>query len=270
MAFVDDQTSVSDSAPVELFRFTTPQTTYFRTTFQEDFEFDGDLYLRITGMRTPNQVDAPGSASDLEVTIPVDDPIIQANVVGQPPVMRVTMLVELLRYQQVSAEAELWWSGPVRGVGVANRGRAATLRVPDGMADALRADVPRPRAQRGCNHGLYDSMCKILESDHDHPTTVDAVSGLTVTVDSFDPVESYNAGQMIFNGERREIVKQDGANMTLDAPFRGLVSSSPVTLLAGCDHTASRCSSHFVNIRRFGGGPGLPTKNPHVHIVVVP
>lgn len=268
MAWIDDQLSVSDSAPVELYEFVTPQTTYRRTTFQSNWTYASNLYTRFTSERSEGVVAVPGEGHDMDVSIPYDDPIVRDNVTGIPAVLRSTMVVTIRRHQQVSGETRVIWGGPVRGVTIAEHGRVAKFRVPDGLEDALRSDCPRPRAQRKCNHKLYDSMCQILEVDHDHPTTVVSIDGYVVEVATFDADEQYKNGQLEFNGERRTIVAQDGTLMTIDAPFRGIAAASAVVLYAGCENTAEYCSSQFANIQRFGGMPGLPTKNPHLRYVV--
>lgn len=267
MAWIDDQKSVSSSAPVELYEFVTPQTTYRRTTYQSDWTYLGNLYSRVVGERGEAIVAMPGEGHDVDVQIPVDDPIVRQNVTGVPPVMRTSMVVTIRRLQQVSNAAVVIWSGPVRGVTVKERGRVASFRVPDGLEDALRADCPRPRAQRHCNHALYDSMCKILEADHDHATTVVDIDGSVIFVASFDAAELYVGGQVEFAAERRTIVKQDGVEFTLDAPFRDIEITDAITLYAGCENTVTYCKERFDNVDNFGGVPGLPLKNPHVRII---
>lgn len=268
MTFDTDQMSVSDSAPVELYQILTPQTTYYRTTFQEDYVDGGFTYTRIPGMRSEIIAEATGKANDLVVELPSSDLIILDNFVGVPPLPRTTMKLTLYRLQQLSGAKVLWWEGPIRGMSMHNNGRVARLHVPDGVDDALRTELPRARCQRKCNNGLYDPNCTKLETDFDHATTVASFSGNTVTVNTTgDPGATYyKDGYMIFNGERRGIVDQSGGTfktLHLDAAFRGIGINSNVTILAGCDKNVTTCRDKFNNVINFRGLPGLPTKNLH-------
>jgi hypothetical protein len=264
MTFATDQMSVQDSAPVELYEFATPSVTYYRTSFQEDYDNSGHVYTATPMLRTEVPVASPGESRDIYVELPVSDAVVQNHIVGIPPVIASAINVTIYRLQQLSGARVIWWQGPVRGVNFMNRMRVAKFRIPDGLEDAMRTELPRPRAQRLCNHALYDTMCQILEADHDHTTTVVSVDGTEVVVNSVDTAETYEGGQLIFNSERRGIVTQDGTTLRLDAPFRGLATSSSITLLAGCKHNVTYCFERFNNVINYGGAPGLPDKNPHI------
>lgn len=273
MSFDSDQSSVSDSAPVELFEFITPQTTYYRTSFQEDYTFAAQLYTRVLGLRSAIPVEPPGKSHDVSVDVPVYDAIVQNNIVGLPPVARTTIRVKIWRAQQLSAARVLWWDGPVRGVAMVDGGRMARFAVPDGVEDTLRAELPQPRASKKCNHPLYGPMCKMLETDFDHATTVTVVTGNSVTVASLADATTdyYKGGFLIFNGERRSIVAQSGVGnkvLRLDIQHRGIVVTDAVTIVAGCDLLPTTCRDKFANIINFGGHPGLPTINPHARSYV--
>jgi len=78
------------------------------------------------------------------------------------------------------------------------------------------------------------------------------------------PDQWFRAGEIVRNvdGERRAIVDQAGAVLTLAHPFRTLLNGNGVTLYAGCDHTLATCSDKFNNAVNFGGHPTVPSSNP--------
>lgn len=270
MSFDSDQISVSDSAIVELYEFLTPQTTYYRTTYHDDYLLSGHTYIAIPGMRAAIPIESPGNARAVSVELPVSDKVVFDNIVGVPPVPRTSILVTVIRLQLLSGASQIWWQGPVRGVSMTKNGRAARFLVPDGVEDALRSELPRVRAQRKCNHALYDTMCTVVEATYTHATTVSSLSGNDVTVATLADatLNYYKDGYLIFNGERRSIVAQSGAGnktLTLDAQHRGILGGSSVSVVAGCDHNVTTCASaKFNNAINFGGHPGLPKSNPHV------
>ena len=86
--------------------------------------------------------------------------------------------------------------------------------------------------------------------------TVASVSG---AVDQY-----YKSGAILIGNERRLIVDQTGAVLTLLAPFTGVANGTACTIYAGCDHTVETCRDKFSNVIHYGGFPFLHWKNPHL------
>lgn len=140
--------------------------------------------------------------------------------------------------------------------------------------------VPRYLMQRGCNHRLFDARCGLSLSDWDLNAYVYAVSGASVTLESFFAVGSAPAGWgaahwfalgylQRANGSRLLILDsqaKDGSGrvaLTLvSAPGTALEIGETVMVLPGCDGDAATCSAKFGNQARHGGFPWLPDKEP--------
>lgn len=70
------------------------------------------------------------------------------------------------------------------------------------------------------------------------------------------------AGEIITPTERRLIVEHNGAEITLNYPFRAMAAGMEVTLYAGCDHSIETCDDKFNNLVNFLGFPYTPSLNP--------
>lgn len=254
MAWIDDEKSVSDSAPVELYTFTTNAGVFRRTSYDEDVIHGGNTFVAVPLMRTTVEVNATSQAQELNVEMLLSDVLVRNSL----PILPSTFTCLLQRKQLVSGEVQTIWDGVVTSITV--KGLKATLRVPSTMDDALGAAIPSAYFQTKCNHVLYDARCGMVRTNFDLATTITSVSGLTVIVASTGGNASpyYVGGDILrtADNERRLIVAQNGNTLTLNLPFPPTVSlPASVTLFAGCDHTMPTCVSKFANGINFGGHP---------------
>lgn len=254
MAFIDDETSVSDSAPVELYTFTTNQGVFRRTSYDVDVIHGGNTFTAVPMQRTTIDVNADNRAQEVGVDLPASDIL----VVGHLPVLPGTFTCLLQRKQLVSGEVVTVWDGAVTAITV--KDLVASLLIPSTMDSILSAPVPSVYFQTFCNHPLYGVRCQMQRTDFDLATTITAVSGLNVTVASVggNPDGYYVGGDVLrsADSERRLIRAQAGTTLTLSLPFPATVSLPyAVTLFAGCDHTMKTCVEKFDNGINFGGHP---------------
>jgi len=254
MAFDDDELSVSDSAPVELYTFVTNTGTYRLTSYDANVIHLGNTYLSVPMVRTSVETDAANMAKEVFVELPVSDPVIRNHL----PAMPRTFTLEILRKQLVSGETRVLWQGVVTSITAS--GLVAKVRSPGLADDALSTPVPSAFFQSTCNHILYDLRCGKLRTDFDLVTTVTAVSGRNVTVASIggNPDGFFVGGDVLraADSDRRLIKAQSGTTLTLDAPFPPTIAlPASVTLFAGCDHTIRTCRDKFDNVLNFGGHP---------------
>ena len=252
MTYATDTVSIQGSAPIELYEFVTPVTTYRHTSYDTDYVFFSNTFTPMAGLiRASIAINASTEAQELQVTMPASALFIQENMFSLP--RTITCRVRIVQ----PTGSVIAWQGLITNFTI--QGRMATVHVPSLMDDALETEIPTARFQPRCNHFLYDSMCKVLATSFDFSTSVGTISGASITVASIggNPDNWFQNGEIVraLDGERRLIVKQIGTTLTLNYPFRTLVTTNTVTLFAGCDHLITTCDSKFDNHGNFGGHP---------------
>lgn len=254
MAFIDDEKSISDSAPVELYTFITNTGTFRRTSLNADVVYSGNTYTAVPLMRTRVEVNATDQAQELVIDLPASDVLVKNHV----PILPDTFTCLVQRKQLVSGEVQTIWDGVVTSLTV--KGRTASLRIPSTMDDALAVSVPSAYFQTTCNHILYDTRCGFERGTFSMTTSVVSVSGSTVTVASVggNPDSWFPGGDLVrlTDSTKRLILRQEGLVLTLSMPLPAtVVLPYSVSIAPGCDHTIKTCRSKFSNQLNFGGHP---------------
>lgn len=276
MTYAADDQSIQRSAPVELYAFETPGTSWYLTTFNRDVDAPlwsnpatSQRYTATPGLsRSSLPVVSLGGVAEVSFDIPFEHPVAQLLLPGNA--QRRYMLCTILR-QQASGLLERKWQGYVTSANVT--GRLCGIRVPDVLDDALDVDLPNASVSISCGHVLYDVNCRVLRAPNVVPTTMTLAAGVLLTVASVGG--PYATPTWFVNGEvehpasteRRTIVSHAGNVLTLDAPFPGAIWSGSVVvnLYPGCDHTMTEpdgCASKWNNRLNYGGHPQLPVSNP--------
>lgn len=253
--------SIQQSRPVELYQFTLPTAVYLYTSHLRDVEYGGDTYTAIGMTRSTAEI-SPADPKELTIQLPVSTPLVQAMIGNGVPPERIDVV--LLRYQPNGGAAVQLADGPLTGLSV--RGREATLRVSNRMAEALAVEAGGRRISSTCNHVLYDARCGVARTSFDVATTIATIDGRELTVASVGGNDDgyFVAGEIATaDGERRMVVSQVGTAIRITAPFSSLATvGTSVTLYAGCDHSIQTCRDKFSNVVNFGGHPNVPSSNP--------
>jgi len=274
VAYLDDERSASDGAPVELYEFTGAVATYRYTSGPASVVYAGNTYTPAAGLERGGLSHGTDNASaGLEVRIASSSPLAQAYAVATPPT---SLRLRIYRLQAVSGEAVTVWHADAVSISV--RGPIATIRTSSLVGQALETQVPAAAVQTMCGHRLYSAQCGVDRATYAHTTSVSSASGLGVTVASVGahPDGWFASGGEIertSDGQRRTIVAQVGAVLTLLSPFGELAASDAVTLWPGCNHvhavTASvpvevigHCHNRFNNVANYGGHPFVPVSSP--------
>lgn len=268
MAAVDDEKSIQDGAPTEIFLFTGSYNQYLLTSHARDITNADGVYSSAYALdRDPI---SGGSQEDEEIAMNVkmsaSHPMVTEYVINQPPPQ---LDLTLWRVHPADYDSKLLlWQGPVIGWSI--RGDQAQCKVPSLFSFAFDGPLPAPKYQAPCNHVLGDDICQVdmTASANTHDTTVSSITeNVIVVADNPFPDDECNAGQMIFTsgGERRMIVDNVGTSFTVASPFStGLSVSDTVTLRRGCNHAFNGdCKNRFNNGTNFGGFPLVPDRNPY-------
>jgi len=268
VSFDDDERSVSQSRPIDLYTITTPTATYRLTSHPVDVAYAGNVYTATTMSRGDQQVQQDTTGRELVVYLPVAHPVVQQfAATGVPPH---GVKVTLLRLQTVSMQAQQSWSGFATGLNI--RGHMAMFRVPSVTDDALKVTLPVVRAQKRCNHVLFDKQCS-PSPGIDGPTELSYTiiaklvsqtvtpGAVTVVVDSVignpDGWFTFGGASHLATVQLRSVLGHVGTTLILNEKFVGAQPGDLIGLVAGCAHDVDTCESKFVNVQNFGGMPHL-------------
>ncbi len=265
MTFDTDERSASGNRPIELVTLASPSGTHHVTSHNVDVNFGGVIYTALTMDRDNLQVAQDLTGRELVIRLPISHPVVQRYTTTGIPERE--LLVTLVRLQSTSSEAFQQASG--FGGGLSIEGRLAAIRVPSLTDDAMKVRVPTVRAQRLCNHVLYDTQCLIVRGLFLIGTTIVSQSGNTLVVASMggQPDNFATFGELLHlvTDQRPMILSQIGATLTLDRPLVGALTGDIVSVFAGCDHSLTACHEKFNNVANFGGMPALNNGiNPRV------
>ena len=265
MTYESSEISQHSGKPVELFKYIGTYQNFYYTSNTTEVEFQGpddiapNLYLPIPMKRSQVNV---GTQNDDNAEITIDMPVTVDLVAIYGFQISPPDLFLIVYRQHNPGEYVRYWGGPVDNINVI-RG-TASIRVPSRLAQALSADFPNVYYQGPCNHSLGDARCGVDMATHELTTTIDALAGKAITVDSIGTLDGKLVGgeALLLSGERRMIISQAANVVTVNYPFAGAVVTDDIVLSEGCDLAfAGDCGTKFSNQERFGGMPFIPPKN---------
>lgn len=259
--------SVQDSAPLEAYKFTGTFKNYRYTSADRIIQIAGQNYTPIAVTRS--NIKAGTQEDDnvsLDLTLPFDAEVVLDCGYGQtPPELHLTVY----RLEGDDPDGDAWityWQGIVRGFSV--DGRGAKIQVPSIFSDALASDAPDVYYQVPCNHVLYDAHCTVSRALNTFTEDVQVYDAATTVTLQGIPTTNGDlaAGDIINtrNGERRLILGNIGAVITIGYPFVDLLPGDTVELSRGCNHLGrdGDCLNKFNNYDNYGGDEDIPPDNP--------
>lgn len=266
MTYAQDEASLEDGDPVELYEFIGTSQTFFYTSAEEDVDFDSgsgvNTYFAIPIKRS--EISAKGEDSrEISVTLPIDTQLAERFVFQIAPS---TLELRLFRLHRTSGFSSPFWSGPIMGWSV--KERLIALRVVDPVLARINDEVPKLKYQQLCNHVLYDGICSIPPAlfQASGLIALGGISGdgrtinLTPGTMAPNPDGWANGGLLTHQttGESRMILTHVGDTLTILWPFSTNVNVGDNMIVnAGCDHTIATCVNKFNNADNFTGMPFL-------------
>jgi len=262
-SYDDNERSVSQNRPVDLYTIVTPTVTYRLTSHPVNVPFGGNTFIATPAMsRGDHQVTQDPTGRELVIYLPVSHPLVQRYAASGLPEHGI--LVTVQRLQTVSGVAMQYRSGYLGAMTV--NGRVAQFRLPELTDDAFKIQLPIIAAQPTCNHILYDAGCAPAPGT-DGPsssdpaflvtTTMGSLVGTLLTVASVGgkPNDWFTYGDAVHvaSSQRRMMLAQTGTAITLMSPFVGASPGDSIQLYAGCDHSIITCVTKFSNRVNFGG-----------------
>jgi len=264
MTYAQDEASLQDGDPVELYEFVAANQTFRYTSSGVNIDFDPgsglQTFFPIPIKRSP--VTAKGQDNqELSVTIPIDTSLAERFVFQIAPSQ---LELTVYRLHQTSGFSSVFWRGPVMGWSV--KERVISIRVPDRLLSRINEEVPKIKYQQLCNNVLYDGICSIPPALFQAIGAITAAGisgdGRTITLASGTMAPSPDGwadGGLLTHqatGESRLIITHVGDVLTVLWPFSTSVAPlDNMVVNAGCDHSIATCVNKFSNEDNFNGMP---------------
>ncbi|MCP4897726.1 MAG: DUF2163 domain-containing protein [bacterium] len=263
MAYGTFEDSAEGGRPIELYTFTIGASVTRYTSAEDTVTYSANQYLPRTIDRSAPTLFSgdKGGASQLEVTMPADDPIAARYIGIVPPE---TVHVQIIRFHRGdSPNGEIIWDGRIISAKFVQQGARAILYSVSSES-ALSRPVPGRKYQSLCNHVLYDALCQVNKASYQYTNTVTDVTGDTITVSGLFASKGDDwaqGGTIEFGDDKRLIVDHTGDVLTLNIPFYADVDGETVDVYAGCAHDITTCNAKFSNAINYGGFPYVPHRN---------
>ncbi len=275
MTYEAFEESAEGSQPIEVYKFTLGAQVFKYTSAEDTITIGADIYAPIAISRSNLRQGPEERDSVLEIEVPTDNAFAGLYLSIVPGDRAKIVVQRVQRPDFPGPEVITIFTGFVQGVRFTNQGKTATIAALPTISVTSRP-IPRFTYSSLCNHLLYDTGCKVDETDSAFlldNALVTAASGNTITVAG---VAAKGASDFFVSGfvaasgnsDFRLVIAQSGDVLTLLLPFPFAVVGTTVDVLAGCDHTIATCDSKFFtpevvtsNVINFGGFAFIPTRN---------
>lgn len=267
--FIEDETGLDSSNPIELIRFSGGLANYTYTSGNRQIDFHApsalatETYKPIPVTRSEIVLGDVTERNELKINTGINLAIISDYAFNIAPTSDLT--VEIYRQNGPAGAYQLIFAGLVAGIGI--QGLKATITCPSVFTTYMDAEFPNIYYQSLCNHVLYSDRCGAVRADFTLTGTVSGIidkTHITVEIAGTEPDDWLAVGEIDTATERRLILIHKGATLTLNYPFRDITVGMPVVLYAGCRHDIEVCNSKFNVKDNFLGWPYIPYINPFV------
>jgi len=257
--YLNDEQSVQDGQPVELYLFNKEDTDYWSYTSTDyNISYGGRNYVGALIRRGNITLNSNSLKTQLEIEVDLSNPF--ARLYIKEPIEGV---VQLIIYRRHGNDYKVYWRGYVQGV----KFKSEKIKIIAGLKlNRLRRGGLQRKFQRNCGLALYSTRCGIIESNYQTSATIDSVIRNVITATEFTgEVDGYFKGGIFRtdNGScKQKIIYHVGATIKIARAVSAVSIGDACTVSAGCDHLKPTCKDKFGNKLNFGGQPYLPDKNP--------
>ncbi len=265
--FVQDETGLDTSNPIELYRFSGSLAAYTYTSGNRELTFhapsatQSEVFRPVAMSRSDIVLGDITDRNELKVILPINVQLIADYVFDIAPISDLTL--EIYRQNGENGIYNLIFGGIVSGIGLKNN--QATLTIPSVFTNYLDSEFPNIFYQSMCNLTTYSDRCGAIKADF---TTLGVINAInddgTIIVNAAGAQENnyFAPGEIITDTERRLILAQQGDILTINYSFRSLTVGDAVSLVAGDDHSIQTCNDKFDQMLNFVGWPYIPYINP--------
>lgn len=266
MTYSVNDTSTSDGAPVEFYKFIGPFGEFRYTTSHQEEILADETYIPVAGLsRSAVEI---GSIVDTlttnDIYLPCNDPLVLLYNYGLTPRTLNVIIYRAHRGDNWANDFSIEWTGIGTGYSVSDD--KATIETASVLQSLMSGNLASVYYQRICNHTLYDQRCKIVRSDYTWSTSVTEVRGAIISVVDDHNLDGYLTGGTILcnrTGEERNIIINTDNKLKIGYAFIDLQIGDTVELSLGCDHIRTGdCQFKFNNVANYGGFDFIPVENP--------
>jgi phage conserved hypothetical protein BR0599 len=251
-----------DGKPIELYRFVRGSRSWGYTNAQEDIEYQG-LVFKQTALRRENvKVTSDIFKDSLSIDFPANNAIAADLLAGTNN--GITTLT-VLKGNLGDNDYVTLWKGRVVGAEVREAGKITISG--ESVYTSVRRLGLSAKFEYNCRHVLFGASCGVnreLVKVTGAITSFDSQVKLIIPAAASKPSGWFTGGMIYFsNGNVRFITSHTDATIVISIGGVGVGAGTPVTLYPGCDHSLTTCGNKYSNVRRFGGFPWIPNKNPY-------
>lgn len=249
---------------VDLYLIVSAGVTYRLTSAAKSQTHSGQTYTPVAIGRGGTQVRSELSKANLEVRIALGHPLADALLSSWSETVTTLTL-----FRKRTTATETAWKGRLTAALPADDHVKMTF---ESIYTSLRRYGLRARFQKSCRHVLYGRGCTLNAADFAVAATLDAISGLVLTVpEAAGQPNGWYAGGMVAapDGTLSYVSEHVGSSLrlnrvpsTLAAAFAVTGPGLAVTIYPGCAHNYQTCANKFANDDNYGGFDYIPTKNP--------
>ena len=260
MTYATTEVTAQGGNPYFLYTFTKGLTINRFTSHDQDVTYGGNTYtasaIRHQGVNTTGQIERV----TIDVLFPKSDTFAQTYF---SPDYSDVITLTILRGHHTDADTQVMWKGRV----ISYEAMYDEIKITcESIQTTMRRAGLRGKFQRTCRHSLYSDQCGVDLGTESITATVDAISGLSVTLSfasSDETADGYFRGGILIKGTEYGYITSDVGNVvTLQYAVPGLAVSDSISVAPGCDLSQATCVSKFNNIVNFGGFPYIPDGNP--------
>jgi len=258
MAFLDDEKSVADSKPIEIYHFENVTTNeHWRyTSAGVDQTYIDQTYEAVPIQRSNLELTEDTFKNELKIEVARDNPFAEQFILSP-----VEGIIEITIYRGQDGDYITHWNGAVLAV-VFNSNKAEIICTPR-TSSMLRLGLRR-KFSRICTYPLYGEGCGVQKILYKVEGLIATISDFTITASEFgDKTDGwFIGGKIVVGNAQRLIVGHSGTSITISRRLLDADAGDAFTAYAGCDHTKATCKDKFDNLDEFGGQPWIPDKNP--------
>ena len=257
MSFIDDEKSLIESRPIELYLFVLKSLYWSQNSGTEDISWGGKTWYSKLITRSSKSISTNALKSKMILETSLSNEFVQQFIFAAPD-----GVIDFTLYRGQYGDYVPYFRGFVESV--IFKPQIVEINCTPMTSRLKRAGLQR-KYSRSCAVTVYSNRCGLSEGTYLVVGMVDSSSGLTITSTTFGTkANGYFIGGYIETADySRMIVNHVGDVITLNSPIPSLVDGTAFTSYRGCDHTFDTCIALSNNLN-FGGHPWIPHKNPFV------
>lgn len=266
MSYSSYETSIASGEPIELYKFVEGSNISLFSTYHDDIEFNGELYIPSSLKRDRIKQTTDSFKNDISIKFPRNNEFALSFITSTPEDIT-TLTIFRGHVGDITSDGidfQSYWKGRVLGADVT--GNEINM-VCESVFTSMRRVGVRARYEYSCRHALYSTGCGLNKVSFANAGLITAISTnritLTISELALQSDGYYSGGFIVVEGIRRFIINHVGNTIDLMSNIpENIIVGHNVTFYAGCDHSKETCNSKFSNIINFGGFPYIPSSNP--------